>query len=298
MSESYYPVQFSPLIIGTMRLGDWGANMNTDDLAAFVEGCLDLGMTTFDHADIYGDYTTEADFGRVLQAYPEWRNRMQIITKCGIRRVCEQRPEHRVKAYDSSAAHIEASVHQSLQELATNYIDCLLIHRPDFLMNPKEIEKIVQKLLEEGKIRSFGVSNFTTHQFKNLHKSVPLHTNQMEASLLNLTPFTDGTLDQCMQYGLRPMAWSPMGGGRLFEENADAPVQRIRKVAEPMLEKYGCALDQLLLAWLLRHPSGILPVLGTSKLERVQSAVKALNIEIERMDWYDLWQASTGEPIA
>ncbi len=298
MAESYYPVQFSPLIIGTMRLGKWGAQMTTEQLAAFVEGCLELGITSFDHADIYGDYTTETDFGKVLEAHPDWRSKMQIITKCGICRVCENRPDHRIKSYDSSPEHIEASVNNSLEQLATNYIDCLLIHRPDFLMNPIEIEKAVQKLLEQGKIRSFGVSNFTTHQFDNLHKSVPLHTNQIEVSLLCRTAFEDGTLDQCMEYGLRPMAWSPMGGGKLFAEDIDAQIQRIRKAAAPMLVKYECELDQLLLAWLLRHPARILPVLGTSKLERVQSAVQALEIQLDRVDWYDLWQAATGETIA
>lgn len=298
MSESYYPVTFSPIIVGAMRLGKWGAQMTTDELEVFVKGCIELGVTTFDHADIYGDYTTEADFGKVLAKNPEWRSQMQIITKCGICHVCENRPEYSVKAYDSSPEHIETSVNNSLEALSTKYIDCLLIHRPDMLTDPQGVEKIVQQLLEEGKIRSFGVSNFSSKQFKHLHDNVPLHTNQIEASLLQLDAFSNGTLEQLMDYHLRPMAWSPLGGGSVFSEEVDAKTQRIKNTATPLLEKYNCSMDQLLLAWLLRHPSQIIPVLGTTKLERVASAVQALDIEISRNDWYALYQASTGTTIA
>lgn len=298
MAESYYPVEFSPLIIGTMRLGSWGAKMDTSQLEQFIAGCIEMGMTTFDHADIYGDYTTETDFGKVLLAHPDWRGMIQIISKCGIRRVCENRPNNRIKSYDSSAEYIRASVEDSLVQLNTNYLDTLLFHRPDYLMNPMEVEGVVQELLEQGKIRSFGVSNFNTHQFDNLQKAVPLHTNQIEVSLLNLEAFENGTLDQCMEHGLRPMAWSPLGGGRLFTDTEDEKIKRIRTVATPLLAKYECDLDQLLFAWLLRHPARIIPVLGTSKLERVRTAAQALNIQLDRVDWYDLWQASTGKVIA
>lgn len=287
---------FSPLIIGTMRLGSWDANLDTPDLQAFVEACLGLQMTSFDHADIYGDYTTEAAFGKMLKQAPRLRDQLQIITKCGIRRVCEQRPDHRIKSYDSSKEHIMWSVENSLRELETEYLDMLLLHRPDYLMQPDEIAEVFTDLLSSGKVKSFGVSNFTPAQFQLLNEAFPLATNQVEISITQQQTFEDGTLDQCMQHGIRPQAWSPLGGGNIFTENEQAT--RIKTIAKPMMDKYDASFDQIVLAWLLRHPSGILPVLGTTKIERVKTAVKALDIELTRTEWYDLWQAATGEKVA
>lgn len=288
-----HSVQFSPLVVGTMRLGIWGASMNTAQLQAFMEECLGLGLTTIDHADIYGDYTTEGDFGRMLKQAPQLREQMQLVTKYGIRRVCSQRPNHKIKSYDASVTHLIASVENSLKELHTDYIDVLLIHRPDILMEPEEIAEAVSQLQEAGKLRAFGVSNFTPSQFDVLNAYVPLCTNQVEASLLHLDCFQDGTFDQCLKHKVRPMAWSPLGGGGLFADNPSERVARIRMVAAPLMEKYGLSLDQLALAWLMRHPAGILPVLGTTKISRIHAAAKALDTQMSRVDWYDLWQAST-----
>ncbi len=287
---------FSPLIIGTMRLGTWDAKLPTAQWQDFIETCLELQMTTFDHADIYGDYTTEADFGKVLKQAPHLRDQLQIITKCGICRVCEQRPKYRIKSYDLSKEHILWSVENSLRELQTEYIDMLLLHRPDYLMQPDEIAEAFTQLLASGKVKSFGVSNFTPAQFQLLNEAFPLATNQVEISIAHRHAFGDGTLDQCMRHGIRPQAWSPLGGGAVFAENDMSA--RIKTVAQPMMEKHHASLDQLLLAWLLRHPSGILPVLGTTKIERVKTAVKALEMTLDRVEWYDLWQAATGEKIA
>lgn len=287
---------FSELIIGTMRLGTWDAKYDTTQWQAFIEGCLELGMTTFDHADIYGDYTTEADFGRVLRNAPQLREQLQIITKCGICRVCENRSQFRIKSYDSSREHIIWSVENSLRELQTDYIDMLLLHRPDYLMEPDEIAEAFTELLSAGKVKSFGVSNFTPSQFQLLNEAFPLATNQVEISISARHTFEDGTLDQCMRHGIRPQAWSPLGGGLIFGDNEVAT--RIKNVAQPLMEKHNATLDQLLLAWLRRHPAQILPVLGTTKIERVKTAVKALSIELDSVEWYDLWQAATGEKIA
>ncbi len=291
-------VTFSPLIVGCMNLGEWGANYPTDKLYEFVLHCLSRGLTSFDHADIYGDYTTEAQFGALLKEHPSLRSQMQLITKCGIRRVCSNRPEHGVKSYDASAAHIRTSLEHSLNQLQTDYVDLLLIHRPDWLLDPSEVAGEVEALKKEGKIKAFGVSNFTASQFELLNASTPLASNQIEASLLHLDPFTDGSLDQALRLGIPPMAWSPLGAGRFFNDRGDERVARIVKALAPLKEKYGAQEDQLLLAWLLKHPAKILPVLGTTKIARIDAALEALTINLDREDWYALWQASTGKTIA
>lgn len=290
--EKYNDIKLSPIIIGAMRLGEWGAKFDTAKMQAFIEGCIDLKMTSFDHADIYGSYTTESDFGKVFQQVPSLRDKVELITKCGIRFISENRPNNRIKSYDSSGPYIQTSVENSLRNFNTDYIDLLLIHRPDFLMQPDEIAKTIEQLHQSGKVRAFGVSNFTITQFEILNDKIPLYANQIEISLTKLQAFHDSTLDQCIKHGVRPMAWSPFEGGKVLQTT------RIQQVAMPLLTKYDLTLDQLMLAWLLRHPAKILPILGTSKLSRVAAAVEALNIEIEREDWYDLLQASRGHEVA
>ena len=285
------------LIIGAMRLGTWGANMNSKELDTFIQGCIALGLNAFDHADIYGDYTTESVFGKVLKTNSSLRSDILLITKCGIKKVCSNRPGHKVPSYDSSAPHIEASVETSLKNLHTDYIDLLLLHRPDYLMHPDEVAKSFTKLKESGKVRFFGVSNFKPSQFDLLNNSFPLTTNQIEVSLLHRDALEDGTLDQCMAKGIRPMAWSPVGGGALFSKSPNEASLRIIKACEALCAKYECSFDQLLIAWLVSHPSGIVPVTGTSKLERVVAAQKALSIPLTREDWYLLLQAAMGESI-
>lgn len=288
----------SRIIIGCMRLGLWGAQFNTTQLEGFIQAAIEQGFTTFDHADIYGDYTTENDFGKVLKAQPALREKIQLITKCGIRRVCDQRPQHLIKSYDSSVAHIKASVDQSLKELETDYIDMLLLHRPDFLMHPAEIAEAVSSLKTSGKIRSFGVSNFSPSQFEMLNSFTPLATNQVEISITKLDSFTDGTLDQCLRHGISPQAWSPFGGGVVFDPLDNDKSYRINETAAPLKEKYNASLGEILLAWLLRHPANIQPVIGSTKIERLASYKKALGINIDATDWYALWKASTAEEIA
>lgn len=285
------------LIIGAMRLGAWGAKLNTKELEQFVNGCLELEFSAFDHADIYGDYTTEAEFGGLLKQHSSLRSQMQLITKCGIKMVTGNRPQHQIKSYDSSAGHIIASVETSLKNFSTDYLDMLLVHRPDYLMEPDEVAKAFTKLREQGKVLHFGVSNFTISQFELLNNSFELVTNQVEISLLKRDTLDDGTLDQCMRLGVQPMAWSPLGGGALFTDAGDTDIQRIVKVGEVLCSKYECELDTLLYAWLLRHPAGIIPVTGTSKLERIRSAHAALGIDLEREDWYMLLEAAVGRRV-
>ena len=285
------------LIIGTMRLGAWGSKMSSNELEIFINGCIDLGLNAFDHADIYGDYTTESDFGKVLKNNSSLRANVKLITKCGINKVCDIRPEYKVPSYDCSAGHIKASVEASLKNFNTDYIDLLLLHRPDYLMQPDEVAECFTKLKKDGKVCYFGVSNFSTSQFDLLNKSFQLTTNQIEVSLFHLDALDNGSLDQCMVHGIRPMAWSPLGGGSLFGTTLTEANKRILKVADGLCDVYSCTIDQLLFAWLLSHPSGILPVTGTSKLDRIVAAQKALSIKLAREDWYLLLQAAKGNQI-
>ena len=291
-------IKFSPFIIGTMRFGIWGANLDTHAVEKLIDQCIDLGLRDFDHADIYGHYTEEENFGRVLKRRPDLKNKIRLTTKCGIKLTSENRPSHTIKSYDSTKAHILFSVDHSLKALSVECIDFLLIHRPDFLMDAAEIAEAFEKLKNAGKVKAFGVSNFTTAQFNLLNSVTPLVTNQVEVSLLHLNAFQDGTLDQCQQLKIHPTAWSPFGGGEIFSSNSTSDqVLRIQKVANEIGARYNATIDQILLAWILKHPAGIIPILGSSKISRIEHALNAQNITLSHEEWYQLWQASTGEEI-
>jgi predicted oxidoreductase len=296
-SLSRKTIDFSPYLVGTMRLGKWGENFNSKQWINFVEKSLELGLRDFDHADIYGDYTTEADFGNVLKEKPHWRDEMQITTKCGIKMPAENRPKHKIKSYDSGEKHILQSVENSLRNLHTDYIDVLLLHRPDFLMNPNEIAETFEKLKDDGKVKYFGVSNFTPSQFEMINAVFPLVTHQLEASLGHLNPFKDGTLDQLLMKNIRPTAWSPLGGGHFMHKGNSKTEQELNNTLKKLGEKYELNNAQLMLLFLKKHPSGIIPVLGTSKTERLEEALKVEAKSMEKEDWYALYSAAKGEEL-
>lgn len=287
-------ISFSPLIIGTMRLGIWGVEMSTQEYEKFIDGCVDLGLVDFDLADIYGHYTEENRFGAVLKRRPDLRQKLQITTKCGIKLLTPNRPKHQIKSYDTSSEHIHESVDNSLNYLGVEVIDVLLIHRPDYLMNPQEIAHTVEGLKTAGKIKHFGVSNFTQSQFELLDSHTSLVTNQLEISLAHTDALDDGTLDVCMKKGIRPTAWSPLGGGSILTNNENITLSTELKL---VADKYNASIDQILLAFLLKHPAGILPVLGTTKLHRIESAIQAIDINLSREDWYRLLEASRGHEV-
>lgn len=291
-------MSYSSIIAGTMKWGTWGAKFNTAVYEQMIKDCIATGVTSFDHADIYGHYTTEEEFGRVLKQDSSLRQQMQLITKCGIQMVSPNRPQHKIKSYDTSFEHIIESVETSLENFSTDYIDCLLIHRPDQLFNADEVAKAFAQLKQQGKVLHFGVSNFRKWQVDLFNSRFPVEVNQVECSLLQLNPFIDGTLDQCQQHHIIPMAWSPLGGGNLFADTDDEQNKRIIAVANFLAEKYQSVPDVILLSWLLTHPSGILPVLGTSRIERIKAAVAATQIKLEREEWFMLWRASTGKEVA
>ena len=276
----------SDIVVGTMRWGIWDAKFTTTQYEAMIDKSMSLGMSTFDHADIYGDHTTEAEFGAALKLHPEWRSQIELVTKCGIIRVCDQKPEHYIKAYDFTKSHILQSAEDSLRNLQTDYLDVMLLHRPDLLMDPEEVAEAFELLYTSGKVRSFGVSNFTPSQVKLLQTTVPVGVHQLEVSVKDVSAFNDGRLDQCALDGIVPMAWSPLGGGSL--------PKGVLTVLDTMATSFEVTPQAIALAWLLQHPAGILPVVGTTKAENLESAQKALNIKLDRQQWYTIYQAATG----
>lgn len=283
-------------IVGCMRWGIWGENFNTMQYEKIINQCIEIGLNEFDHADIYGHYTTEADFGKALKENSSLRNKIKIITKCGINMLTPNRPHHTIKSYDTSASHITKSVDQSLSNFHTDYIDTLLIHRPDILINVEEVAEAINTLKQSGKVKSFGVSNFTTSQVALLNKFIPIAYHQIEISVTNLNAFNDGILDQCQMENRVAQSWSPLGNG-LFTELSEKNT-RILNTAKELAIAYHCTVNQILLAFLYAHPSNIAPVIGTTKFERIQEAKGSMMIEIKREDFYKIWSASTGKEVA
>ena len=284
---------FSPIIIGTMRWGIWGANHSKEKVQKLIETCLSEGLYTFDHADIYGDYTTEKLFGDALSEMHIKREEIQLISKCGIEMPCKNR-NYQIKSYNYSKEHIIKSVEKSLENLQTDYLDLLLLHRPSPLMNPREIAETFDELREQKKVRHFGVSNFTPSQFELINDAFPLVTNQVEISINHTDAFYNGTLDQMLLKKLRPMAWSVMGN---YFTQPSAQNERIKKVLDELCTKYGAEENHILLAFLFLHPAQILPVIGTSKEQTIKDLKKSLDLKLDREDWFRLLEAVEGKEV-
>lgn len=286
--------QLSQIVAGAWRMAEW--NLSLAKRRAWIEQCIDLGVTSFDHADIYGNYGVEALFGEALAAAPGLRNRIQIITKCGIKLISDARPLHAIKSYDSSRAHVIASVEHSLTALRCEYVDLLLIHRPDFLMDASELAATFSELRATGKVQHFGVSNFTPTQFALLNRHFRLATNQIELSPLHHAPLHDGTLDQCQDLEVRPMIWSPLSGGRLFSSE-DVQARRTRAAIEDVARRHAVAPTTVIYAWLLRHPVKPLPITGSRRIEVVREAVAALDCRLDAESWYAILSAGAGQEV-
>jgi predicted oxidoreductase len=290
---------FSRLVYGTWRFLDDTATSHSADLLQRLHACLELGITTLDTAEIYGLYRVEEFIGQTLKLEPGLREKFEIVTKSGIYVPCGFHPNRKVAHYNTTAARIVKSAEKSLRLLGTDYIDLLLVHRPDWLTSADETAEGLNRLLKEGKIRNAGVSNYNVHQFDLLNSRMdqPLVTNQVEFSLLHMDPIYDGTADQCQKHRIRPMAWSPLAQGALMDITQPASA-RLHAKAQELSAKYGNAtLDQLAYAWILAHPSQPLPIIGTNKLDRLTATAKAAEIQLEREDWYGLWEAAQGQSI-
>ncbi|MHA6203958.1 aldo/keto reductase [Dyella soli] len=292
-SANHHALELSPIVAGLWRITDW--NLGVAERVRWIEQALQLGITSFDHADIYGGYRAEAAFGAALKAAPSLREHMQLVTKCGIRLRSAERP-YRVNHYDTSAAYVRAQVEQSLRNLHTERLELVLIHRPDYLMDAAALAETFTALTAEGKVAHWGVSNHSASQFALLHQQHRLLTNQLELSPLHLHALDDGTLDQAQQLGLRPMIWSPLAGGRLFNGDDEQAV-RVRAEMTTMAARYGISLTTLAFAWILRHPSRPHPITGTGRIEGLRDAVAALQVSLDAEDWYAIWTAGKGHPV-
>lgn len=288
------PPLLSETVAGVWRLAEWGLDVSSR--VRWIEAAVELGVSSFDHADVYGDYRVESMFGEALAAAPGLRERLRLITKCGIRLVSAQRPVHAIKSYDSSAGHLEASVEASLRALRTDRIDLLLLHRPDLLAEPDEIARAFERLRATGKVLQFGASNHGVASFARLHARVPLATHQLELSPLHMQALADGTLEQAADLQLRPMIWSPLAGGRL-PAGQDEQARRVRGALESVGRDHGVSAITVAYAWIRRHPSRPVPITGSRRLDALREAVAAESLLLGREDWYRIWQASMGHEL-
>jgi len=286
-------LEFSRLIYGMWRLG-----VDTDTSPAHVErkiqACLDQGITTFDQADIYGDYGAEAVLGGALKANPALRTKMEIVTKCDIVAPCGRYAQAKVKHYDTSRAHIEKSVEISLTEMGIDIIDLLLIHRPDPFMDHHETGAALDDLVKSGKVKAIGVSNFRPWDWELLQSAMSnkLVTNQIEISLKEIGPLTNGDLAFHQRLGTKLMAWSPLGGGSLVSEGG-----KLGAVMDEVAAAFSVDRSAVAVAFLLAHPAQLLPVLGTNNLERIGKISDALKVKLDRETWYRLYEAALGNEV-
>ena len=286
-------LSFSRLVYGMWRLAD-DSDTSVKHVDAKINAALDQGITTFDQADIYGGYTAEAVMGTAMKANPSLRQRMEIVSKCDIVIDAGRHSGARVKHYNTTAAHINASVDASLSEMSVDEIDVLLIHRPDPLMDHHETGAALDALVDAGKVRAVGVSNFRPWDWNLLQSAMrhPLVTNQIELSLKHIQPFTNGDLAFHQQHGHVVMAWSPLGGGDLMTASNEL-THRLDSIAK----RSGVDRAAVATAFLLAHPAKITPVLGTNNLDRISVISAAEIVQLDRQDWFSLYEAALGSEV-
>ncbi|MFT5256453.1 MAG: putative oxidoreductase [Polaribacter sp.] len=284
----------SKIIIGCMSWGAWGKQFSTKEQTDMIRFCTENGNAIFDHADIYGNYTTETDFGKAFVDSGVKREDIQLISKCGIQLINERRGS-RIKHYKYAKEYIISSAEASLKNLKTGYLDTFLLHRPSPLMQPDEISEAITALQDSGKIINFGLSNFTSSQVDLIANSVSVTANQIEFSLTKNEAMFNGTLDKMLQKGIQTMSWSPLG--TVFKDET-AQTKRIKAVLKKLTKKHETSEDVILLAFILRHPAKVAPVIGTTNKERILKANSALNIHLELQDWFELLAASQGHEVA
>ncbi|SEF57501.1 aldo/keto reductase [Flavobacterium urumqiense] len=285
--------KLSPIMAGVMNWGIWDKNLQTKEMENMINVCLENKITTFDHADIYGDYTTESDFGKAFASSKIAREKMQLISKCGIQMVKGNR-KNTIKHYEYSKDYIIWSVENSLKNLQTDYLDVFLLHRPSPLMQADEIAEAVLKLKSDGKIIDFGLSNFTTSQTELIRQKTEISYNQVQFSATNFEPMLNGSFDYMQLHNIRPMSWNPLGC--VFRE--DIPqTHRLKKLLATLVSKYHLGSDTILLSWVLMHPAKVIPIAGTVNVARIQSLMKAVELELEKEDWFAIWTESMGKNV-
>lgn len=285
--------KLSNLIQGYWRLAEW--DMNAQQRLSFIESHVALGISTVDHAHIYGDPACEGLFGEALKLAPQLRDKIEIISKCGI----EAADPGKVAHYNASKQAILASVNTSLQRLGTDYLDVLLIHRPDFLMDADEVAAAFQALKQAGKVHYFGVSNFNYAQISSLQSRLdaPLVTNQIELNPVNLQVIESGVLDYLQEQRIRPMAWSCLAGGRVYTDSSEG-MQKLRDTLYQLVNELGAnSIEQVIYAWVMKLPAKPLPVLGSGNIMRVKEAVAALSLSMSHEQWYRVLAAGRGRDV-
>lgn len=290
-------LSISRIIHGYWRLNDW--DLSKEEVLSLIKKDIESGITTFDHADIYGGYTVEKQFGDIIAMDPRIRDKIEIITKCGIQLIADNRPNNWINHYDTSKKHIIESVKKSLRNFKTDYIDILLIHRPDPFMNPEEVAEAFSELKRGGKVREFGVSNFLPSQVNMLQSYLdfPIVINQVEISTLQVEQFYNGTIENCFEKKITPLAWSPLAGGEIFKGNSEK-VLRVRRTLNKIAREHNIdGIDVVMYAWLLMHPAKIVPIVGSSKWNRIKAAIYAMNIKLSRQEWFEILEAANGNMI-
>jgi predicted oxidoreductase len=288
-------LELSRVVAGMWRMGEWG--MAVGQRVAFIEQCIALGVTSFDHADIYGGYGVEGLFGEALRAQPLLRDRIELVSKCGIKLVSPKRPQHSIQHYDTTAAHIVASAEESLRQLHTDRLDLLLIHRPDPLMDFDEVAEAFSSLRKAGKVLHFGVSNFSRHQFETLNRRIELATNQVEFSPLHTAPMVDETFDGMQDLRVAPMVWSPLGGGRLFT-STEPNAENLRLVIKDIADRMTVPFASVVFAWIMQLPSRPIPLTGTGRIEAIAVAVAGTGFTLSRSDWFRILRAARMHEVA
>jgi predicted oxidoreductase len=290
----------SRMAYGVWRLSEAQDHSVSANLAR-IDACLAQGITTFDHADIYGDYRCEALFGEAIKTRPSLKSQIEIVTKTDIMLLSSQWPSTRVKHYDTSAAHVTASVERSLSRIGVDVIDLLLIHRPDPLMDAQALGACLDGLINSGKLRGVGVSNFMPWDVDLLQSCMKhkLQTNQLELSLLHTAPFINGQLAHAQQHRMPVMAWSPLGGGRLHAQalTPGTAAARLAPKLEALSRASGTDTTAVAMAWLMHHPVGVVPVMGSNQLDRIARFGDAARVPMDRQTWYELFELANGHEV-
>jgi predicted oxidoreductase len=284
--------KLSPIIAGTMNWGIWDKKLNTSEMAHLIQLCVENRITSFDHADIYGGYTTEADFGKAFTQSKIDRKDIQLISKCGIQLTHGR--DNKIKHYNYSKDYIIWSAEHSLKNLQTDYLDVFLLHRPSPLMEADEIAEAIEKLKKEGKIIDFGLSNFTAWQTELIRQKTEISYNQIQFSATNHEAMLDGSFDYMQLHNIRPMSWNPLG--TVFREDIEQ-TRRLKKLLAELVKKYHLGSDTILLAWVLKHPANVIPVAGTVNVARIQALMKATELQLEQEDWFAIWTESMGNEV-
>lgn len=286
-------MNYSSLIAGVMNWGIWGKNFDLNEFEKLIHSYIEQNIYSFDHADIYGGYTTEEAFGKALKKSSIKREKIQLITKCGIKYVTDKR-DYSIKHYDYSKEYIVWSVNESLKNLQTDYLDLLLLHRPSPLLQPEEVAEAVSALKQSGKIKHFGLSNFLPHQTDLVKKHIDVEVNQIQFSATHHYPLSDGQLDFMLLNKIQPMAWNPLGS--IFKDDNEQTT-RLKELLTDLIIKYEVSADILLLSWIKQHPSNVIPVVGTTNLDRIKNLNKTNKFKLELEDWFKIWTTSMGHKV-